>query len=37
VGFYYKIGWEIIDAHRPNPLMAKLLYRLCGRLPTVRC
>lgn len=25
VGFYRKIGWEIIDKHRPNPLMAKLL------------
>ncbi|TBB57044.1 GNAT family N-acetyltransferase [Rhizobium ruizarguesonis] len=25
VGFYYKIGWEIVDAHRPNSLMAKLL------------
>nr|WP_245505553.1 GNAT family N-acetyltransferase [Rhizobium sp. BK068] len=25
VGFYCKIGWEIVDAHRPNPLMAKLL------------
>ncbi|MBW8323079.1 MAG: GNAT family N-acetyltransferase [Arenimonas sp.] len=25
VGFYCKIGWEIIDAHRPNPLMVKLL------------
>ncbi|WP_390624512.1 GNAT family N-acetyltransferase [Rhizobium terricola] len=25
VGFYSKLGWEIVDAHRPNPLMAKLL------------
>ncbi|NTG47242.1 GNAT family N-acetyltransferase [Agrobacterium rhizogenes] len=23
--FYYKIGWEMVDAHRPNPLMAKIL------------
>lgn len=25
VGFYRKIGWELVDAHRPNPLMAKHL------------
>lgn len=25
VGFYCKVGWEIVDAHRPNPLVAKLL------------
>ncbi|WP_320197396.1 GNAT family N-acetyltransferase [Agrobacterium sp. rho-13.3] len=25
VGFYLKIGWELVDAHRPNALMAKLL------------
>ncbi|MUO79987.1 GNAT family N-acetyltransferase [Agrobacterium vitis] len=25
VGFYHKIGWELVDAHLPNPLMAKLL------------
>jgi GNAT superfamily N-acetyltransferase len=25
MGFYCKIGWEIVDAHRPNPLVAKLL------------
>lgn len=25
VGFYRKIGWEMVDAHRPNPLMAKRL------------
>ncbi|MBB3308416.1 GNAT superfamily N-acetyltransferase [Rhizobium sp. BK196] len=25
VGFYYKIGWEMVDAHRPDPLMAKFL------------
>jgi GNAT superfamily N-acetyltransferase len=23
VGFYRKIGWELVDAHWPNPLMAK--------------
>ncbi|MCL6708286.1 GNAT family N-acetyltransferase [Pseudomonas sp. R2.Fl] len=25
VVFYRKIGWEIVDAHQPNPLMIKLL------------
>lgn len=25
VGFYCKIGWEIVDAHRLYPFMAKLL------------
>lgn len=25
VRFYYKIGWEMVDAHQPNPLMAKAL------------
>ncbi|TDW32434.1 acetyltransferase (GNAT) family protein [Rhizobium azibense] len=25
VGFYRKLGWEMVDADRPNPLMAKLL------------
>jgi hypothetical protein len=25
VGFYCKIGWEIVDVHRPKPLVAKLL------------
>lgn len=25
VGFYDKLGWEMVDAHRPDPLMAKFL------------
>lgn len=25
VGFYSKIGWEMVDAERPNPLMSKML------------
>lgn len=25
VGFYTKIGWKLVDARRPNPLMAKRL------------
>lgn len=25
VSFYLKIGWEMVDAHQPNPLMAKTL------------
>lgn len=23
--FYFKIGWEMVDAHQPNPLMARTL------------
>lgn len=25
VGFYCKLGWEMVDAHRPDPPMAKFL------------
>lgn len=25
VAFYSKIGWEMVDAHQPNPVMARML------------